>query len=72
MILRPPEGAADAEGGLKGPVQRTGPYGGLGAVSHQQARVGIYRAIACRYYRTLAHYPHVLKKSPAPEHQILG
>ena len=25
--------------------------GGWGAVSHQQARVGIYRAIACRYYR---------------------
>ena len=47
-----PRRAADTVGGLKGAAHRAAPYRGLGAVSHRQAGVGIYRAIACRYYRT--------------------
>ena len=31
---------------------------------------GIYRRIACHYYRTLVLCPDILNKSPAPEHQI--
>ena len=42
---------ADAEGGLKNTGRTSARcYRGLGAVSHQQARLGIYRGIACRYY----------------------
>lgn len=44
---------SDAKGGIKGAAHCAAPYGGLGAGSHQQARVGIYRAIACRYYTLL-------------------
>ena len=40
---------ADAEGGLKGPAQLRRSLRGLGGDSHQQARAGIYRGIACRY-----------------------
>ncbi|MEY8360141.1 hypothetical protein AALA99_14160 [Anaerotruncus colihominis] len=43
---------ADAEGGLKGPAQLRQSLRGLGGVSHQQASAGIYRRIACHYYRT--------------------
>ena len=42
---------ADAGGGLKGPAQLRRSLRGFGGVSHQQARAGIYRGIACRYYR---------------------
>ena len=42
---------ADAEGGLKGPAQLRRSLRGLGGGGHQQARAGIYRGIACRYYR---------------------
>ena len=61
---------ADAEGGLKTGRTSARFYRGLGAVSHKQARLGIYRGIACRYYRTLVLCPDILNKSPAPEHQI--
>ena len=50
-----PRRAADTVGGLKEAAHRAAPYRGLGAVSHRQAGVGIYRAIACRYYRTPFH-----------------
>ena len=40
---------ADAEGGLKNRAHHARFYRGLGAVSHQQASLGIYRGIACRY-----------------------
>ena len=43
---------ADAEGGLKGPAQLRRSLRGFGGGSHQQASAGIYRGIACRYYRT--------------------
>ena len=42
---------ADAEGGLTGPARMRRSLQGLGGVSHQQARAGIYRGIACRYYQ---------------------
>ena len=42
---------ADAVGGLKGPTQLRRSLRGLGGGGHQQARAGIYRGIACRYYR---------------------
>ena len=38
---------ADAEGGLKGPAQMRRSLRGLGGGSHQQARAGIYRCLAC-------------------------
>ena len=41
---------ADAEGGLKNRAHHARFYRGLGAVSHQQASLGIYRGIACRYH----------------------
>ena len=40
---------ADAGGGLKGPAQLRRSFQGFGGGSHQQARAGIYRRIACRY-----------------------
>ena len=43
---------ADAVGGLKGPTQLRRSLRGLGGGGHQQARAGIYRGIACRYYHT--------------------
>ena len=60
---------ADAEGGLKGPAQLRRSLRGLGGVSHQQASAGIYRGIACRYYR---NHPSSLRfnRFPAPGHQI--
>lgn len=41
---------ADAGGGLKNRARVRPVLRGLGAVSHQQARLGIYRGIACRYH----------------------
>ena len=41
---------ADAVGGLKGPTQLRRSLRGLGGGSHQQASLGIYRGIACRYH----------------------
>ena len=61
---------ADAEGGLKIRAHQRPDLQGLGGGSHQQASLGIYRGIACRYYRTLVLCPDILNKSPAPEHQI--
>ncbi len=40
---------ADAGGGLKGPARLRRSLQGLGGGSHQQASLGIYRGIACRY-----------------------
>ena len=45
---------ADAEGGLKGPAQLRRSLRGFGGVSHQQARAGIYRGIACYYYQNIS------------------
>ena len=53
---------ADAEGGLKGPARPRRSLRGLGGVSHQQASAGIYRRIACHYYRTPVRYPHGSQK----------
>ncbi len=67
---------ADAGGGLKGPAQLRRSLRGFGGVSHQQASAGIYRRIACRYYRTRPRYYRTrpsslhLNKFPAPGHQI--
>ena len=41
---------ADAEGGLKIRAHQRLDLQGIGGSSHQQARAGIYRGIACRYY----------------------
>ena len=43
---------ADAGGGLKIRAHQHPDLQGLGGGSHQQASDGIYRGIACRYYRT--------------------
>lgn len=40
---------ADAEGGLKIRAHQRLDLQGIGGSSHQQARAGIYRGIACRY-----------------------
>ena len=45
---------ADAEGDLKGPARPCRSLRGLGGVSHQQASAGIYRRIACYYYRNIS------------------
>ena len=59
---------ADAEGGLKGPAHLRRSLRGLGGVSHQQARTGIYRGIACRYpFHNINRFAqfHFQSKQPA-------
>ena len=41
---------ADAEGGLKIRAHQRLDLQGIGGSSHQQARAGIYRGIACHYH----------------------
>ena len=41
---------ADAEGGLKIRAHQRPDLQGIGGDSHQQASLGIYRGIACRYH----------------------
>ena len=57
MIFLSLQVTADAVGGLKGPTQLRRSLRGLGGGGHQQARAGIYRRIACHYYRTLVLHP---------------
>ena len=52
MISSLPAGNSRRRRRLKGPAQMRRSLRGLGGVSHQQASLGIYRGIACRYYRT--------------------
>ena len=48
---------ADAEGGLKIRAQLRPDLQGLGGGSHQQASLGIYRGIACRYpFHSINHF----------------
>ena len=49
MISSLPAGNSRRRRRLKGPAQMRRSLRGLGGVSHQQASLGIYRGIACRY-----------------------
>ena len=49
MISSLPAGNSRRRRRLKGPAQMRRSLRGLGGVSHQQASLGIYRGITCRY-----------------------